>query len=159
MFTTTTSKITFFTILSVASMVLAAPLPNPDGGSAYTGVGGQASGGNIQKISEAGLLNLDILNIGSDNAGSGGSANSGSALGGGSGCASGSGLGGLVVGSSNGGSAYTGAGGQANGGNVIEQSYGGLINLHALNIGSGNAGNGGSADSGSTLGGNTGCIL
>ncbi|KAK6910283.1 hypothetical protein L486_00054 [Kwoniella mangroviensis CBS 10435] len=150
------SKITFFAVLSLASMVLGAPVASPDGGSAYTGVGGQASGGSVQRISEGGLLNLDILNIGSDNAGSGGSADSGSALGGagGAGCT----LGDLLSGG-NGGSAYTGAGGQANGGNVVEQSYGGLINLHALNIGSGNAGNGGSANSGSAAGGNSGCFL
>lgn len=51
-----------------------------------------------------------------------------------------------------------GAGGQANGGNLYETSSG-LVNLHALNIGSNNAGNGGSANSGSALGGSGGCLV
>ncbi|WRT66234.1 uncharacterized protein IL334_003187 [Kwoniella shivajii] len=150
------TKFSVFAVLSLASMVLAAPIASPDGGSAYTGVGGQANGGSVSRVDSAGLLNLDILNIGSNNAGNGGSANSGSALGGagGAGCTLGD-----IIGGGNGGSAYTGAGGQANAGNVVEQSYGGLLNIHALNIGSGNAGNGGSANSGSAAGGNSGCLF
>ncbi|WWD17431.1 hypothetical protein CI109_101872 [Kwoniella shandongensis] len=144
-------------ILPFLAMTLAAPVP--EGGSAYTGVGGQASGGSVTRITEGGLINLDILNIGSDNAGNGGSANSGSALGGAGtgGCTLGQLLGGGEGATGTGGSAYTGAGGVANGGDVITHTYGGLINLHALNIGSGNAGNGGSANSGSALGGDGGC--
>lgn len=45
----------------------------------------------ILTVYSGGLLNLDILNIGSDNAGNGGVANSGHALGGGAGCGAGEG--------------------------------------------------------------------
>ena len=51
-----------------------------------------------------------------------------------------------------------GTGGTANGGNVYSKSDG-LINVDALNIGSGNAGKGGQANSGSAIGGSGGCLL
>jgi hypothetical protein len=50
-----------------------------------------------------------------------------------------------------------GLGGQAGGGDHRESSYGGLVNIKALNIASNNAGNGGEASSGSALGGGLGC--
>ena len=130
-----------------------------DDASAYTGVGGKSDGGSVYK-SSGGLLNLDILNIGSNNAGNGGDSSSGNAMGGVAGNCGADGNGG--------GNAYTGAclgshtrevtdclgaGGSAQGGSVRTSSFGGLLNLDALNIGSGNAGNGGDASSGSAVGG------
>lgn len=50
-----------------------------------------------------------------------------------------------------------GLGGSADGGDRYESSYGGLVNLKALNLFSGNAGDGGEANSGSSQGGNGGC--
>lgn len=126
------------------------------------------------------MVNVDMLNICSGNAGHGGSANSGNAVGG---------IGGYRTGSGSGGSAYTGnpdsiqmlghdhglgdetsslvrvlalmrlsgTGGTANGGNVYSSKQGGLVNLDMLNIDSGNAGNGGQANSGSATGGSGGC--
>jgi hypothetical protein len=41
-----------FIILPFLAVILAAPLPAPDAGSAYTGAGGQASGGNVNKVSK-----------------------------------------------------------------------------------------------------------
>ncbi|ORX36791.1 hypothetical protein BD324DRAFT_468189 [Kockovaella imperatae] len=52
-------------LLVSASIVLAAPVPD-NSGNAYTGVGGQASGGDV--FAPHGLLNLDALNFGSGNA-------------------------------------------------------------------------------------------
>ncbi|KAK4687347.1 hypothetical protein P7C73_g2772, partial [Tremellales sp. Uapishka_1] len=139
-----------FLLSVVAAMALAAPMPQSGGGSAYTGTGGQASGGGVTK-SQSGLINLDVLNIASDNAGNGGQANSGNALGGLGGCGG--------SGDSSGGSAYTGTGGTANGGAVTISQTGGLLNIDALNIASDNAGNGGSANSGSAVGGDGACGL
>jgi hypothetical protein len=72
-----------FTLL--VAVVKAAPIP--DGGSAYTGAGGTAVGGNksgYKNAYGAGGLgdNADVLNLASDNAGDGGKANSGNAFGG-----------------------------------------------------------------------------
>jgi hypothetical protein len=77
-----------FTIASIvialasSASVFAAPLP--DGGSAYTGVGGQAVGGSKNTNDYAGGVGhgLDVLNLGSKNAGDGGKATSGTAVGG-----------------------------------------------------------------------------
>lgn len=72
--------------LALVSVVLAAPIP--DGGSAYSGAGGNAVGGPNSKYTSSsgngsGLANnADALNIASDNAGDGGKANSGNAYGG-----------------------------------------------------------------------------
>jgi len=122
-----------FTLL--VAIVNAAPIP--DGGSAYTGAGGSAVGGNNNEYanSQGGGLgnNGDVLNAFSGNAGDGGKANSGTAVGG-------DGHSGYVTrdrscvvreadscrsfwdgnrwtpGNSNGGNAYTGVGGNSNGG-------------------------------------------
>ena len=71
-----------FTLL--VAFVNAAPIP--DGGSAYTGAGGSAVGGNNNDYanSQGGGLgnNGDVLNAFSGNAGDGGKANSGTAVGG-----------------------------------------------------------------------------
>jgi hypothetical protein len=71
-----------FTVL--VAVVGAAPIP--DGGSAYTGAGGTAVGGNKSGYanSQGGGLgnNGDLLNAFSGNAGDGGKASSGNALGG-----------------------------------------------------------------------------
>lgn len=71
-----------FTFL--VAVINAAPIP--DGGSAYTGAGGTAVGGNKNGYasSQGGGLgnNGDLLNAFSDNAGDGGKANSGTAVGG-----------------------------------------------------------------------------
>lgn len=69
-------------LLSFASVVLAAPLP--DGGSAYTGAGGSAIGGsNSQTNNAGGLANgLSTRDVASGNTGQGGKATSGNAFGG-----------------------------------------------------------------------------
>jgi hypothetical protein len=71
-----------FTLL--VAVVNAAPIP--DGGSAYTGAGGTAVGGNKSVYANfygGGLAdNADVINLASDNAGDGGKANSGNAFGG-----------------------------------------------------------------------------
>jgi len=155
-----------FSVLSVsaASMPMNFRLARRDGGSAYSGVGGESNGGNVNKFNrlvqnpllfhpstlfirvwdwkrswnDSGLANLNILNIGSGNAGNGGDASSGSAVGG-SGCGTGS----------NGGSAYTGTspfscgmraneigkGGQANGGSVNEVNNGWVLFLRHVGRG------------------------
>ena len=69
-------------VLASSASVIAAPLP--DGGSAYTGVGGQAVGGskNTNDYANGVGHGLDALSIASDNAGDGGKATSGNAVGG-----------------------------------------------------------------------------
>lgn len=42
------SVLAVFPLIAIA---LAAPIPSPDGGAAYTGPGGQANGGNVYKSS------------------------------------------------------------------------------------------------------------
>lgn len=80
------------------------------------------------------LLNLDTLNLDSNNGGRGGSANSGSALGG---------LGGIIPGTGGAscaggaGSAYTGPGGSANGGDSNVSQNGSVVHLlldHSLPV-------------------------
>jgi len=68
-------------LLSLATLAIAAPLP--DGGSAFTGAGGQAVGGshNINDYAN-GVGRIDTLNIDRGNAGNGGKATSGTAVGG-----------------------------------------------------------------------------
>ncbi|KAG9014693.1 hypothetical protein FRB94_010540 [Tulasnella sp. JGI-2019a] len=139
---------------------IAAPIP--DGGASYSGVGGNASGGNVvtstspsgDGLSSFGLLGGDssdglgdlmggrpILSMFSGNAGNGGSALSGAANGGDGGVNGGTGAG-------SGGASYTGAGGNAAGGSVTGPA--GLIQLF-----SDNAGNAGSANSGISQSGNS----
>lgn len=66
--------------LVASSVVIAAPLP--DGGSAYTGAGGQAVGGSKYTTSGFADDGLDLLNVGGGGAGDGGKATSGTAVGG-----------------------------------------------------------------------------
>ncbi|EIW70771.1 hypothetical protein TREMEDRAFT_17923, partial [Tremella mesenterica DSM 1558] len=115
-----------------------------DGGAnAYTGVGGQANGGNLYDSSTGNHNSpLDILDTLSGNAGHGGDASSGKAFGG------------YVLRRDGGGNAYTGVGGQANGGNLYESTTGNHNTpLDILNTLSGNAGHGGDASSGNAFGG------
>ena len=72
---------TVFALSTLVTFVAAAPLP--DGGSAYTGAGGQALGGSHSANDYAsGLGGVDTLNIDKGNAGNGGKATSGTAVGG-----------------------------------------------------------------------------
>lgn len=82
------AKIAIASLLATAALVAAAPVPNPDGGSAYTGAGGSAIGGNNADLSTSGPVseglanNGEILNALSGNGGDGGKATSGTAVGG-----------------------------------------------------------------------------
>lgn len=71
----------FFTIALFAASTLVIAAPLPDGGSAYTGAGGQAIGGTAGNNGDNGF-GADALNIASGNAGDGGDASSGTAFGG-----------------------------------------------------------------------------
>jgi hypothetical protein len=64
----------------VATVAIAAPLPQPDAGSAYTGAGGSAIGGSDTTVGKG--HGIDALNIASGNAGDGGDSSSGTAFGG-----------------------------------------------------------------------------
>lgn len=82
------SKLAFASLFVTAALVAAAPIASPDGGSAYTGAGGSAIGGNNGALSTNGPggdglgNNGEALNLLSGNAGDGGKATSGTALGG-----------------------------------------------------------------------------
>lgn len=124
-----------------------------NGGPASSQQGGNASGGSVNGGDDRGLAALNILNIGSNNAGDGGLAKSGDSLGG---------IGGhaperlitpgrpsitkakSVAGS--GGQAVAGEGGMAPGGSVNTPQ--GLINLWSNNAGDGGDGRSGSANGG-----------
>lgn len=150
------------------------------GGDAYTGVGGQANGGTTYRAGNR--LGLDVLNVGSNNAGDAGKAASGAALSGAGGDSASSQSEYLynltpadqpsrlsevldldLIKRHDGGDAYTGVGGQANGGTIYRapdnSALGRILpDLHILNINSGNAGDGGDASSGSALGGEGGNV-
>lgn len=75
--------ITALALLSSTILVAAAPTPW-DGGSAYTGAGGEAVGGSTNLNGEQGGLSngAGVLDLAGGNAGNGGKATSGTAIGG-----------------------------------------------------------------------------
>ncbi|KAG9047579.1 hypothetical protein FS837_001984 [Tulasnella sp. UAMH 9824] len=165
-------------VLASTPFAIAAPFPGGDGGSAYSGAGGNASGGGVTYAGDSAhpgpepdLLGLDLvdisdithhedglldgifrkralINLFSGNAGDGGDASSGNAF---------AGQGGNTNGApgtgGNGASAYSGAGGNAAGGNVV---HNGDEGLELISLFSNNAGNGGKATSGDAFAGNGG---
>ncbi|KAF5312568.1 hypothetical protein D9619_003339 [Psilocybe cf. subviscida] len=141
-------------IVAYTHVASCAPTPLPqftETDNAYSGVGGNADGGDVMDMpssSNKGLLSgLTVLNAFSHEAGAGGNADSGAALTGPvNSTATSNALNNLE--SSPGGTnvlgnGYTGAGGSSKGGSVIGSESGGLVNIF-----DGNAGNGGHATSG-----------
>ncbi|KAG9016652.1 hypothetical protein FRB90_002643 [Tulasnella sp. 427] len=174
----------FSTLVSVAvlastPLVLAAPFPG-DGGSAYSGAGGNASGGGVTYAGDSthpnadhGILGLDLVDISElahhnvddslledilhkralINLFSGNAGDGGDASSGNAYGGQGGSANGVPGAGGNGGSAYSGAGGNAAGGNVM---HSGDEGLELVSLFSNNAGNGGKATSGDAFAGSGG---
>ena len=68
--------------LLISASPIPAPVPAPNGGDAYTGAGGSATGGDATTWEDGTLGGIQSGNIDSDNGGDGGKATSGTAVGG-----------------------------------------------------------------------------
>ncbi|KAF8971558.1 hypothetical protein BDZ97DRAFT_1753343 [Flammula alnicola] len=149
---TANAKASLVLLFVLNHLALASPVPFPQNSNqidnAYSGAGGHASGGSINKGTggSTGILGgLELVDAFSHNAGNGGTANSGNSVAGGQSVDIGGDQNTAAGSTANAiGNTYTGVGGTADGGSV-NGDCGGLINLSSCN-----AGNGGKANSGAS---------